>query len=464
MVVSYCAISLIKVKFYCKVDSMKIAIVGGGISGLATAFYIKEKNPEISITLFEKDEQIGGKMKTKEVDGFLFEEGSNGFLSNKPDTLELVSQSGCDDILMRSDDNARVRFIYKDALHQLPETPMAFLKSPLLAFGGKIRVATEYFRAPKTDDSDETLQSFGYRRVGKEMTDTFLDAMVAGIFASCPDKISVKSAFPAVVKLELEYGGLFKGMLAKRKKEAGPGGVLMSFKGGVSSFIDCLAKSADIKIKTSSHVDKVEKKEDGYTLHVESSKYIFDKVILSTPSYESASMLKDVDDNLAKMLNAIEYSPISIIGLGYNKLSHDLKGFGLLTTSSAKKEILGVLWDSSIFSDRAPEGKKSLRVMIGGQRNPDLALKSDDELLEIAVRGVKETMGLDVTPDVSYVKRYSRGIPNYRVGHLDNMNALFDKLKEYKGLYLSSNAYFGVGLNDCIRNSKKMADQIIKEI
>ena len=440
---------------------MKIAIVGGGISGLATAFYIRQKNPEVSITLFEKDERIGGKMKTKEVKGFLFEEGSNGFLSNKPDTLELVNQSGCDDILMRSDDNARIRFIYKDALHQLPESPMAFLKSPLLTAKGKLRVATEFFRAPKTDDSDETLQSFGYRRVGKEMTDTFLDAMVAGIFASAPDKISVKSAFPAVAKLELEYGGLFKGMLAKRKKEAGPGGVLMSFKGGVSSFIERLADSANIDIKTGLHVDKIDKNEDGYTLHVDGYKDSFNKVILSTPSYESANMLEEVDANLSKMLNAIEYSPISIVGLGYNELPHDLKGFGLLTTSSANKEILGVLWDSSIFSDRAPEGKKSLRVMIGGQRNPQLALKSDEELLEIAVRGVKETMGLEAVPDVSYVKRYERGIPNYRVGHLESMDKLFEKLKEHKGLYLSSNAYYGVGLNDCVGNSKKIAEQIL---
>ena len=443
---------------------MKIAIVGGGISGLATAFYIKQKNPDISITLFEKDEQLGGKMKTKEVKGFLFEEGSNGFLSNKPDTLELVHQSGCDDILMRSDDNARVRFIYKDALHQLPESPMAFLKSPLLTCKGKLRVATEYFRTPKKDDSDETLQSFGYRRVGREMTDTFLDAMVAGIFASAPDKISVKSAFPAVAKLEQEYGGLFKGMLAKKKKEAGPGGVLMSFKGGVSSFVHRLANAANIDIKTGLHVDKIAKNDDSYTLHVDGYKDSFDKVILSTPAYESAEMLKDIDSSLFEMLSAIEYSPISIVGLGYNELSHDLKGFGLLTTSSAKKEILGVLWDSSIFDDRAPKNKKSLRVMIGGQRNPKLALKSDEELLKIAIHGVKETMGLEAIPDVSYVKRYEKGIPNYRVGHLEHMGKLFEKLKEHKGLYLSSNAYYGVGLNDCVRNSKKIAEQIIGEL
>lgn len=443
---------------------MNIAIIGGGISGLSTAFYIKKLRPEVNITLFEKKPYLGGKMKTENVEGFLFEEGSNGFLSNKPDTLELVKESGCEDLLLRSSDSARVRYIYKDALHRLPESPKAFLKTPLLSFSGKIRVASEYFRKAKTDDSDETLQSFGYRRVGKEMTDVFLDAMVAGIFASKPDKISANAAFPAVVKLEREYGGLFRGMIAKKKKEAGPGGVLMSFKGGVSSFIDRLANSMDIEIKKDCFVDKVDKEDDKFVVIADDSKYLFDRVVLSTPAYTGAKLLMGLDAVLAEMLKTIEYSPISVVGLGYENLSHPLDGFGLLTTTSSKKEILGVLWDSSIFDDRAPAGKKSLRVMIGGQRDPELALKSDKTLEEIALKGVKETMGISDIPNVVHVKRYKRGIPNYRVGHLKSMEQLFDRLKEHKGLYLSSNAYFGVGLNDCVSNSKKIANEVVSEI
>ena len=443
---------------------MKKAIIGGGISGLTTAFYIKRQRPEVNITLFEKKPHLGGKMKTENVDGFLFEEGSNGFLSNKPDTLELVKDSGCEDLLLKSNDSARIRYIYKDALYRLPESPKAFLQTPLLSLSGKIRVATEYFRAPKKDDSDETLQSFGYRRVGKEMTDVFLDAMVAGIFASKPDKISVKSAFPAVVKLEKEYGGLFKGMLAKKKKEAGPGGVLMSFKGGVSSFIERLADSIDIEIKKDCFVDKVDKEDDKFVVIADDSKYLFDKVILSTPAYTGAKLLAGFDSVLSEMLKSIEYSPISIVGLGYENLTYPLNGFGLLTTTSSQKEILGVLWDSSIFDDRAPKGKKSLRVMIGGQRNPELALKSDKTLEEIALRGAKETMGINNIPNVVHVKRYKRGIPNYRVGHLESMEQLFSRLKEHKGLYLSSNAYFGVGLNDCVSNSKRVANEVVNEL
>ncbi|MDD3343563.1 MAG: protoporphyrinogen oxidase [Sulfurospirillaceae bacterium] len=443
---------------------MKIGIVGGGISGLATAFYIRQSHPDVDIVLFEKESSLGGKMMTKEIEGFLFEAGSNGFLSNKPDTLELVALSGCDDILIRSNDSARKRFIYKDFLCPLPESPKAFLQSPLLTFLGKLRVAGEFFIPAKKSSSDETLQSFGYRRVGKEMTDVFLDAMVAGIFASKPDKISVNSAFPAVVKLEKEYGGLFRGMLAKKKKEAGPGGILMSFEKGVSHFIERLAQSAKIEICTGVNVECIDKNDSNYTIKTKDQEIVCDKVILSTPAYISSQLVKEIDSELSFMLDDIEYSPISIVGFGYNTLAHDLDGFGLLTTTSAHKEILGVLWDSSIFDDRAPQGKKSLRVMIGGQRNPMLALKSDQELIAIAKNGLKETMDLDANPDVVFVERYEKGIPNYRLGHGARMEKLFETLAKHSGLYLNANAYFGVGLNDCVSNSKKCAQTVIREL
>jgi len=142
-------------------------------------------------------------------------------------------------------------------------------------------------------------------------------------------------------------------MLDKKKKDAGPGGVLMSFKGGVSAFVNKLSKSIDVDIKTDANVELLEKKENKYILHVNAKKLEFDKVILSTPAYENVKILKSFDKELSSMLDDIEYSPISVVGLGYTKLSHDLQGFGLLTTSSSKKEVLGVLWDSSIFSDRA---------------------------------------------------------------------------------------------------------------
>ncbi len=436
---------------------MNIAIIGGGISGLTTAFYIKQFKPEAKITLFEKENYLGGKMHTVNKNGFLIEEGSNGFLSNKPDTLELVKLSGLENLLLRSSDNARKRYIFHKSLEILPESAIAFIKTPLLSIKGKLRVLGEIFAPAKKDDSDESLQDFGYRRVGKEMTDVFLDAMVAGIYASTPEKISAPAAFPAVVKLEREYGSLFRGMIAKKKKEAGPGGILMSFKGGVSTFIEQLETKIDMNIIKNKEIQKVQKNENGFKVISDELEMDFDKVVLCSPAYNSAKILQNLSPAISKKLFDIEYSPVSVIGLGYDALEHDLEGFGLLTTSEAKKEVLGILWDSSIFFDRAEKGKKLLRVMIGGQRNPNLALKNEDELIKMAINGIKEIMNIDIKPNIVYVKKHVKAIPNYKVGHLANTKIIFDKLKDINGLFLNSNAYHGVGLNDCVSNSKKCA-------
>ena len=444
-----------------KTNHESIAIVGGGISGLATAFYIKQFNPNAKITLFEKESYLGGKMKTVQKDGFLVEEGSNGFLSNKPDTLELVKLSHCEDILLKSSDNARKRFIYDKKLEVLPESPKAFLTTPLLSLKGKLRVLYEPFAPVKTDDSDESLQEFGYRRVGKEMTDVFLDAMVAGIYASTPARISAPAAFPLVVKLEKEYGSLFKGMIKKRKKEAGPGGVLMSFKGGVSAFVERLSQNIEMDIVKDADIKSLQKDEKGFILQNENLKMRFDKVILSTPAYESAKIVKDFMPKLSSELSSIEYSPISIVGVGYNNLNRPLNGFGLLATTRANKSVLGVLWDSSIFNDRAKEDKKLLRAMIGGQRSPKLALQNEESLIDSALKGIKETMGVDEKPDMLYVKKHEKGIPNYKVGHIKIVENIMNEVDKIDGLFLNSNAYKGIGLNDCVSNSKLCAKKVV---
>jgi oxygen-dependent protoporphyrinogen oxidase len=330
-----------------------------------------------------------------------------------------------------------------------------------LSIPGRLRTLGEVFVPARKDRRDETLQSFGYRRVGKEFTDVFLNAMSAGIFASSPEALSVNAAFPAVVKLEQEYGGLFKGMIKKRKKGAGPGGVLMSFKGGVGRYIQYLAETLDVTIRADSEITGVQRYSDGFVISAGDTTLEADRVVLATPAYVSATLLQPLDQELSELLNAIDYSPISVVGLGYDNLSHPLIGFGLLTAASAYKKILGVLWDSSIFPDRVPQGKKMLRVMIGGQRNPELALNDDQALIDIALEGIRETMGIDDTPRLSFVKRWERGIPNYKLGHLANVDAIFKRLRNYPGLHLNSNAYHGIGLNDCVHNSRECAQRIV---
>ena len=439
---------------------MRIAIIGAGISGLSTAFYLQQARPDLELLIFDANPEPGGTMHTVERDGFRFEAGGNGFLTSKPDGLDLVKEAGAEHLLLPSSDLARRRFIFTDRLHRLPETPPAFLSSRLLSLPQKMRVAAEVFIPGKRDESDETLQDFGYRRVGKAFTDVFLDAMTAGIYATTPDRVSVNAAFPLVVRLEREHGGLFRGMIARRKRQAGPGGILMSFKGGVGRFIEHLQKTLTADWRLDAPVHGIRTDGAGYRVLSSAGEDRVDQVVVSATAPAGARMLQDLDAELAARLSAIDYSPIAVIGFGYRHLDHPLEGFGLLTTTAARLPILGVLWDSSIFPDRAPAGGKSLRVMLGGQRNPDLVQQDEDGLVETAREGVRLTMGVTSDPDVVFIKRWENGIPNYPVGHLRAMEELFKHAARYPGLHLNCNAYRGIAMNDCIHNSRVLAETI----
>jgi oxygen-dependent protoporphyrinogen oxidase len=435
---------------------MRIAIVGAGISGLSTAFYLQRARPDWELLIFDANPAPGGTMCTVECEGFRFEAGGNGFLTNKPDSLQLVQDAGAEHLLLPSSELARKRFIFTDRLHRLPETPPAFLASRLLNLPQKLRVAAEVLIPHKRDDDDETLQSFGYRRVGKAFTDVFLDAMTAGIYATTPARVSVNAAFPLVVQLEREYGGLFRGMLARRKRQAGPGGILMSFKGGVGSFISHLQSVLRADWRLGVPVTGILQDAAGYRVLSAAGDDRVDRVVLSATAPAGAVMLRGLDAELASRLAAIDYSPIAVVGFGYHHLDHPLDGFGLLTTTAAGLPILGVLWDSSIFPDRAPAGDKCLRVMIGGQRNPEQMRQDEAGLLAAARAGIRLTMGVAAEPDVSFVRRWEYGIPNYPVGHLRAMEDLFAHAARYPGLHLNCNAYRGIAMNDCVRNSREL--------
>ena len=455
---------------------LQAAIIGGGISGLATAFFIGRLSPGARVAVFESRTRLGGTMQSEHRDGFLFEAGPNGFLSSRAQTLDFVKDSGAEGLLLPSNDAARIRYIFTDRLWRLPDSPPAFLRTGLLSPRDKLRVLSEVFIPAKKDHEDESLRAFGYRRVGRAFTDTLLDAMSAGIHASTPDRLSVNAAFPAVVKLEKEYGGLFKGMIKKRKRQAGPAGVLTSFRGGVGAFVDHLAGTLSAEIHVGNTVSRVmgggmaggTDRDTGYRLTVKDvagseTEIETASVILATPAYVSAELLDLLDPVIADRLRAIAYSPIAVVGFGYQRLAHPLHGFGLLTTTGAQQPILGVLWDSAIFPGRTPDigngSRKSVRVLIGGQRNPELALRDEADLIRMARQGIRNTMGVDDEPSTVFVKRWERGIPNYPVGHLANVRDIHERVRAYPGLYLNSNAYFGVGINDCVVNSLECAQR-----
>ncbi|MBT0664098.1 protoporphyrinogen oxidase [Geobacter pelophilus] len=466
---------------------MKRAIVvGGGISGLATAYLLGEKarsaGLELEVMLLEKEKRTGGKILSIKDNGFLCEWGPNGFLDNKPQTLELCRQAGADSQLLRSNDNARKRFIFSEGvLHRLPENGPSFLASKLISWPGKLRLAMEPLIPQYQGEIDETLAAFGRRRLGDEALRKLIAPMVSGIFAGDPETMSLKSCFPRIAELEAQYGGLIKAMikLAKKKKQdiaegkvvasaAGPGGVLTSFRGGIQDLTDILsARIGEAAVTLDEQVEKVAKGSTApYRVISDRGELEADAVVLATPAYATAGMLQGLDAGMAALLNEIPYATMTVVCFGYRRerISRDLDGFGYLIPKQEGKNILGTLWDSSIFENRAPEGHVLLRSMMGGACFPEYINLPDEEVQKRVQADLKTIMGINEPPDFVKIFRHEKAIPQYTVGHAKRLAGLEEQAKAHPGLILTGNSYRGIGLNDCVAAAQRASDEAIEQL
>lgn len=452
---------------------MKLVIVGGGISGLSLAYFLLERNPALDITVLESEKKPGGKIWTDRINGFLCEGGVNGFLDNRPKTLELIAKLGLSPL--RSSDEARKRYIFSNGkLNLLPESPAAFLSSNLLSIFGRLRIIWEIFVPQKTSD-EESLADFARRRLGKEAYEKLIDPMASGIYAGDPENMSLKSCFRKIYDLEQQYGSLIRGMIKLQKAAKktgkkvgpGPGGVLTSFQDGMEMLINTLQRHIGKRLKNTSKVVSVEKKGKSYVIHItDGSSIETEALVLATPAYETSEILKDMDKTISSVLREIFYPAISVICLGYrrDKIKHPLDGFGFLIPNRERRKILGTLWDSSIFPNRAPDGYVLLRTMLGGVRNSDLALQDEEKQISLVIKELREIMDIDLQPDFVKVFIHKKGIPQYSLGHENRLKMVDESIKKYKRFYITGNAYRGIGVNDCIENSQIMAERIINDI
>lgn len=448
---------------------MHITIVGGGISGLSLAYFLLEKDPSLKLQVLEASEKPGGKIWTDKTDGFLCESGVNGFLNSKPRTLELSNRLSVDPL--PSNDAARRRYIYSGRrLHQLPESPQAFIFSGLLSMRGRMRVFFEFF-AGRGRDEDETLASFARRHLGKEAANKLIDPMASGIYAGNPEKLSLRSCFPRIHQLETRFGSLMRAMMilqvealvTGKKIGPGPSGTLTSYYDGMGAIIKSLKDFLGARLFTSLAVEAIDKDNGRYQIALKDG-HLFksDIVVLACPAYEAARILNKYDRHLSSDISGIPYPSVSVVCLGYRKKSIRLNidGFGFLVPGIEKRSILGTLWDSSIFPNRAPKGYALLRTMIGGARASEMAMKNDDELLNTLRGELRDIMNIKASPDFVRIYRHERAIPQYNVGHYRRLTDINSSLRRHDGLYLTGNAYKGIGYNDCIENSYRLAEQI----
>jgi oxygen-dependent protoporphyrinogen oxidase len=478
----------------------RVVIIGGGISGLAAAWSLREhQHPDrdgFEVVVIEGKERVGGNIRTELIDGFLIEGGPDCFISEKPWAMELCKRIGLADDLLATNSEFQKTFVLSGGrLHELPEgvilmvptkmIPLAF--SSLISIPGKIRMALEYF-VPRRSASleEESLGDFVRRRLGKEVLEKIAEPLIAGIHAGDPETMSVRSSFPKFVEMEAEHGSLIKGMLKRmaRMKKGGAGAkggkkvtMFMTLKGGLSDLIDelagRLAESNHTRIMTGVRVTGVSADASGYRVEFESRPGSFseaaitaDAVIVAAPAYAAAGVLGELDATLAERLKTIPYASTATISVAFKRsdIKHPLNGFGFVVPGVEGRRIMAATWTSVKFSHRAPSGSVLIRCFVGGARNTDLINSTDEELVAVVREELKDIMGIEAPPVLSRVYRFIDSMPQYTIGHEERVGRIAERVATHPGLYLTGSAYYGIGIADSVRYGEVVAKKALHYI
>lgn len=460
----------------------KVAIIGGGISALACAVTLKEKG--IDFKLFERNNTLGGKILTENVDGFTVEAGPDSYLPEKFWSVQLIKKVGLDNEMLCTNDEYKGTFIYSNGkLHPLPEGVMLMVptmimplvKSSLISWPGKIRMGLELFIPPKKDDKDESLAEFVTRRLGRECLEKIAEPLVAGIHTSNPDNMSVLATFPRFVEMEKKYGSLIKGMLAVLKKmppknenSQNKMTYFMSLKSGMQALVDgCINYIGKDSTVTGKAVKDIKKDGDEYLLIFDNGEtQKFSQVVFATPSYVTKEILSSLDNQLSQMLSEIEWSSSATVSLAFKKdeVRAKLPGFGFIVPRIENKRINASTWSSIKWSYRAPEDYVLIRSFVGGGHHEELVDLKDEELLNIVLDELRDIVKIKSKPVFYKVYRWYKGMPKYTVGHLERINRIFESIKKHKTLYLIGCSYRGIGIGDCVKSGFDAAAEIAKQL
>ncbi|MBZ0294198.1 MAG: protoporphyrinogen oxidase, partial [Anaerolineae bacterium] len=353
----------------------------------------------------------------------------------------------------------------------VPTKFMPFVLSPLISPWGKLRMGMDLFIPARKDDEDETLAQFIKRRLGAEALDKIAEPLLSGIYNADADWQSIMATFPRFRNIEKEHGSLIRGMLASRRSRGNapaPGkktSAFMSFYNGTQELIDALAPrlKGDLRLKTG--VTRIERQPDGrYTLYLDDGgQWQADAVVLATPAYVSADLVRDLAPEAAATLESIRYVSTGTISLAFREsdLPRPLHGFGLVIPSSEKRPINAITISSTKFDHRAPQGSVLMRVFFGGSRSADSMKLDDDELLRTVRGELRSILGIEAAPRFHRIYRWWKANPQYDVGHLTRVESIEAALPP--GLYVTGSAYRGVGMPDCVHQSQQTAEKLISE-
>jgi oxygen-dependent protoporphyrinogen oxidase len=457
----------------------RIAIVGGGISGLAAAFALEERRragDSLEYAVYESGPRFGGVLATDQVDGCLVEAGPDSFLTEKPWAADLCRRLGIEDQLIGSNDRGRKTYILvKGKLTPMPDGLMFMvptrlgptLLSTLFSPATKFRMMREWRFSPRPSRNDESVAALVERHYGAEMVERLADPLLSGVYGGEAAQLSVRAVLPRFVEMESKYGSLGRGMLAARKnvktvQSALP--IFSSLKGGMQQLAEALVARLPVDVlRVISRVQAVQKQDRGWVVSAGYASDQFDAVIVATSATAAAPLFEITSAELASELKAIPYSSSMTVALGFdNEVRAALPaGFGFLVPRSEGKRMLAATFVHNKFSHRAPEDRALIRCFLGGTRDEAVLQLPDDEILGIVREELRQILRLNAEPVFTRIYRWKGAMAQYIVGHLERLQRIESLLKQLPGLALAGNAYRGIGVPDCVRSGEEAAQQVL---
>jgi oxygen-dependent protoporphyrinogen oxidase len=470
---------------------MRIAIIGGGIAGLAAAYELEKARAagaSVKYALFEERPRLGGSLDSEIVGGAVLDRGPDSFLTEKPAAAELCRELGLGSELIPSNDAARKTYIVaRNRLVALPDGLMFLVPTKLVptaltrlfSVRTKMRMALELLHPPRPSDGDESVAALVERHFGQEAVDRLADPLLSGIYGGDATQLSAQTVLPRLVEMETKYGSLTRGMLAAHRRmralaktssktQNGGAAIFTALRGGMGQLVDAIAERLDgSSVRTATPVSGIEKTAQGWKVQAGGGSEEFDALIMAAPAWTAGELLTPVDAVLGAELSGIPYSSSITVNLVYDegKIGPLPEGFGFLVPAVEGRAMLACTFAHRKFLGRTPPGKAVFRAFLGGMKRIDLLAESDQALVEVVRREMREilgakTIGAEVEPEFAQVTRWRRAMAQYAVGHKERMERVNARVTALPGLRLVGNAYDGIGVPDCIRLGRKAAREL----
>jgi oxygen-dependent protoporphyrinogen oxidase len=464
----------------------RIAIVGGGISGIAAAFEAEQRRTagaDVDYLLYEASSRLGGVLRTEFIDGCVVEAGPDSFVTEKPWAADLCRLVGLGDQLIASNDGDRKTYILtRGRLVEMPDGLMFMVPtkilptalSPLFSWNTKLRMAQELFHPPSAVNHDEPVADFVERHYGREMVDRLADPLLSGIYGGDAAQLSVRAVLQRFAEMERTHGSLGRAMLAAKKRvSSGPRkpapSLFTSLKNGMQSISEAIVSRLNpVSFVTNATVKALQPSSAGWNVFTGAGSERFDAVIVALPAPASASVLRDASSDLSAELGAIQYSSSITVGLGYNgKVRQSLPpGFGFLVPRSEGMRLLAATFVHNKFPQRASEDRALLRCFFAGNNAEQVWNLSDNQIVDVVRQELQEILGPQIIglrrePLFARVYRWKSAMAQYGVGHLERLERIENLRKQLPGLALAGNGYRGIGVPDCVRSGCDAVKQLL---